>query len=170
MVVTDIDTTQLAHAIQISIAPVFMLAGICALLGVLTTRLNRIVDRGRKLESQSLEADTFEVHLPIRLEMISLLKRGKSINIAMRLAITSAILLCLVIIVIFLGNFIPTHLGIIISLAFIACMISLVGAFLCFLIEIHVAAIENKRNLNAAEGFLTRDKIICSQSAKDVKG
>ena len=153
MPITDIDISQLAHAIQISIAPVFMLAGISALLSVMTTRLGRIVDRGRELETLSIAAETFEEHLPIRSEMISLLKRGKCINIAMRLAISSAILLCLVIIIIFLGNFIPTHFGIIISLAFITCMFSLIGSFTFFFFEIQLATKANKRNINAAEGF-----------------
>lgn len=169
MLVTDIDTSQLAHAIQISIAPVFMLAGICALLNVMTTRLSRIIDRGRELESQSFKAETFEAHLPIRLEMLSLLKRGKCINIAMRLAISSSILLCFVIIIIFLGNFIPTHLGLIVSLVFITCMFSLIGAFTCFLIEVHIATKAYKRNLNAAEGFLTQDNAIFNRHSEDFK-
>jgi hypothetical protein len=36
---------SLARAIQLSVSPVFLLAGISGLLGVLTTRLSRVVDR-----------------------------------------------------------------------------------------------------------------------------
>ena len=40
----------IAGVIQLSIAPVFLLTAICALLGVLTTRLARAIDRSRWVE------------------------------------------------------------------------------------------------------------------------
>ena len=44
----DIHST--AHAIQLALTPVFLLTGIGSLLGVLTNRLSRIVDRYPVLE------------------------------------------------------------------------------------------------------------------------
>ncbi len=41
---------DIAHVIQLSIAPVFLLTGVAGLLAVLTNRLARIIDRARKLE------------------------------------------------------------------------------------------------------------------------
>jgi Protein of unknown function (DUF2721) len=41
------DFSDLAKAIQLALAPVFLLSGIAALLGVMTGRLARIIDRGR---------------------------------------------------------------------------------------------------------------------------
>ena len=38
------------HSIQLAIAPVFLLTGISAMLGVMANRLARIVDRARDLE------------------------------------------------------------------------------------------------------------------------
>jgi hypothetical protein len=43
---------DIAHIIQLSVAPVFLLAGIGAFLTVLSGRLSRIVDRARVLEAQ----------------------------------------------------------------------------------------------------------------------
>ena len=40
----------IAHAIQLAIAPVFLLTGIAALLGVMANRLARIIDRARHYE------------------------------------------------------------------------------------------------------------------------
>ena len=40
----------LAQVIQLAVAPVFLLAGIAGLLGVLSTRLGRIIDRARVIE------------------------------------------------------------------------------------------------------------------------
>ena len=36
---------SIASVIQLAVAPVFLLAGIAGLLGVLSTRLGRIIDR-----------------------------------------------------------------------------------------------------------------------------
>ena len=43
------DVSDLAKAIQLALAPVFLLTGIAALLSVMTGRLARIIDRGRAL-------------------------------------------------------------------------------------------------------------------------
>ena len=43
---------DIAHVIQIAIAPVFLLAGIGAFLNVMTNRLGRVVDRWRSLEAE----------------------------------------------------------------------------------------------------------------------
>jgi uncharacterized protein DUF2721 len=48
------DVSDLARAIQLALAPVFLLTGIGALLSVMTGRLARIIDRGggERLASQ----------------------------------------------------------------------------------------------------------------------
>lgn len=42
----------IAHVIQLAIAPVFLISGVATLLGVLTNRLGRIVDRARAVEAK----------------------------------------------------------------------------------------------------------------------
>ena len=42
--------STIAQTIQLSLAPVFMLAGIGQMLNVLAGRLSRVIDRARKLE------------------------------------------------------------------------------------------------------------------------
>ena len=50
---------NIGHAIQLAVAPVFLLAGVGALLAVLTNRLARIIDRvhfiERQLETRGIE-------------------------------------------------------------------------------------------------------------------
>ena len=41
-----------AHVIQLSVAPVFLLSGIGAMLAVMTNRLARVIDRARVLEGK----------------------------------------------------------------------------------------------------------------------
>ena len=47
---TEQSTEIIARAIQLSIAPVFLLTGIAGLLGVMATRLARVIDRARSFE------------------------------------------------------------------------------------------------------------------------
>ena len=48
--------SAIAHVIQLSVAPVFLLSGIGAILAVMTSRLSRIIDRARVLEARLEEA------------------------------------------------------------------------------------------------------------------
>lgn len=46
----EFSDVQVAHAIQLAVAPVFLLSGIGAMLVVMTNRLGRIIDRARVIE------------------------------------------------------------------------------------------------------------------------
>ena len=48
----QVPVTDVAHAIQLSLGPVFLLNGVGVLLAMLTSRLARIVDRARVLEAR----------------------------------------------------------------------------------------------------------------------
>ena len=47
----ELSDIAIAHAIQLAVAPVFLLTGIGAILAVMTNRLGRIIDRARVLEA-----------------------------------------------------------------------------------------------------------------------
>ncbi|MBU3658145.1 MAG: DUF2721 domain-containing protein, partial [Rhodocyclaceae bacterium] len=47
---TSQPVTDIAHIVQMAVAPVFLLTGVGAILSVLTTRLARVIDRGRQLD------------------------------------------------------------------------------------------------------------------------
>jgi uncharacterized iron-regulated membrane protein len=110
----NIDT--IAHVIEISVAPVFLLAGISGLLMVLTNRLGRTIDRSRSLQKAS-ESQLLSAHrVAIDNEMASLLKRSRFINLSISLATASALLVCLVIITLFLGSLISFNVAQIVRL------------------------------------------------------
>src|SRR5512136_1239615 len=54
--VHGIEAVDIAHAIQLALAPVFLLSGIAGFLGVLTNRLARVVDRARNIERELRQA------------------------------------------------------------------------------------------------------------------
>lgn len=135
-VITDIDS--IAHVIQLSIAPVFLLTAICTLLTVTTNRLSRIIDRARYLEAR-LENAAPESVAMIKGNLTALSNRAKLINRAITLATTAALLVCAVIAILFLGDFFGLNVMIPVAFLFIVAMLSLVVALLSFLREIFVA-------------------------------
>ena len=147
----NIDT--IAHVIEISVAPVFLLAGISGLLMVLTNRLGRTIDRSRSLQA-TIEMELLpEVKAAIDKEMAGLLKRSRFINWSISLATASALLVCLVIIMLFMGSLTNINFSQIVASLFIICMVVLSAAFSCFLAEVFIAAgalrasLENKGGL-----------------------
>lgn len=135
-VISDIGT--IAHVIQLSIAPVFLLTAICTLLTVTTNRLSRIIDRARYLEAR-LENAAPESVAGIQGNLAALSSRAKLINRAITLATTAALLVCTVIAILFLGDFFGLNIMLPVAFLFILAMLSLVVALLSFLREIFVA-------------------------------
>lgn len=126
--------STVAHVIQLSVAPVFLLTGIGSILGVLSNRLARIVDRFRTLNNAS--EPVREAH---RDEMSILLRRSRWINIAVTLCTCSALLVCIVIAALFVGTQISIDPSNVVSLMFISAMLALILGLLCFLREIFLA-------------------------------
>ena len=131
--------TTVAQIIQLAVAPVFLLAGIGAFLNVCATRLARIIDRGRVLEPQLL-ASRGEEHDRIAAELRVLDRRIRLVSRAIFLTVLSAVLICLVVVLLFAASLARAHYGTPVALLFIASMISIGSGFAVFLWETQVAA------------------------------
>ncbi len=129
---------EIAHLIQLSIAPVFLLTGVGTLLNVLSGRLARIIDRARVLE-QRLDTPEPPHVAAIVNELRVLEKLGRLIYHAVKLSTTSALLVCLVIAALFASSMLhyPTHL--IVSGLFIAAMLASIVSLTLFLREVYFA-------------------------------
>src|SRR3982751_2951268 len=106
----DLSVATVAEIVRRALAPVFLLSGIGAFLNVLAARLSRIVDRSRNVEprllaSRGAEHDRWIADLRI------LDRRMSLINWATGLSVTSAVLTCLVVVLLFAANLIRTRLG-----------------------------------------------------------
>ena len=133
------DFADIARNIQLAIAPVFLIAGVGALLNVLTNRLARVVDRGRRLE-QELEDHPIGPEREFRLkELVVLDKRMVRINRAIMLAVLAVLLVCVVIVAIFTGELVRLDLSTLIAVLFIAAMLALILALVSFMGEIAIA-------------------------------
>ena len=127
-----------AHVIQLSVAPVFLLTGIGTMLSVMTNRLARIIDRGRvheaKLENAPPEA-VAKLHEALR----TLARRADLIGHAIFLCTATALLVCTVIALLFLGDFLRYDISLPVAGLFILAMLLLVSGLICFLREIFIA-------------------------------
>lgn len=135
---TDLPVTDMAHVIQLSVAPVFLLSAIGALLSVLTTRVGRIVDRTRKIEAE-LATGERRHSADNRHELPNLSRRASLANWAISLCTSCALLICTVIVVLFVGAFLGLDTSTAVALLFIAAMTTLIVGLVCFLREVHLA-------------------------------
>ena len=129
---------DIAHVIQLSVAPVFLISGIAALLSVLSGRLARLVDRARILEAAMAKSGE-ETPASVHEELSVLSRRGKLIYRAMTLGTTSALLICVVVASLFISALGELPISKIVGGLFIAAMLALIAALLFFLREVFLA-------------------------------
>ena len=130
--------SPIAHVIQWSVAPVFLLSGIGAILAVMTSRLGRIIDRARALEERLEQAPPDRV-AQIEADLAALTQRARLIGPAITMCTATALLVCLVIAVLFLSAFLRFDASVPVALLFIAAMLAFFLGLLWFLREIFVA-------------------------------
>ena len=130
--------TTIAHVIQLSVAPVFLLTGIAGLLNVLTGRLGRVIDRARALE-RALPADDPGVAASAHDRLRTLATRARWINIAISLCVVSAIFIASVVMVLFASAFWGSDYRGVVAGLFIGAMIALMVGLVFFLREIYLA-------------------------------
>jgi hypothetical protein len=128
----------LAEVIQLSVAPVFLLAGVGTTLNVLASRIARIIDRARLMEDRLLsatEAQAAELH--DRLRVLS--KRAALISRAIGLCVLSGLLVALVVATLFIAAALQINLAIPIAVGFVIALLSLSLSLVYFLREIVIA-------------------------------
>ena len=135
----DLSVTAVAEIVRLAVAPVFLLSGIGAFLNVCVSRLSRIVDRSRQIEPMLLASRGTE-HDRWVYELRVLDRRMSLVSWATALSVVSAVLTCLVVVLLFAANLIRTHLGTEIAWLFMASMLAIGGGFSFFLIETTIAA------------------------------
>lgn len=131
----NLQLTDIGQAIQLAIAPVFLLAGVGTMLIVLTNRLGRLIDRSRILDDRlraNSEAECVQ-------ELMSLHHRAALINIAIAASTACGLLICLVIAMLFLGDTTDLPLDQYIALCFIVGMLALLIGFVYLMREILIS-------------------------------
>jgi hypothetical protein len=137
--VSDQTIHDISHVIQLSVAPVFLLTALGTILGVLSSRLSRIVDRARALKERLEDAPEAKALL-IHSEMRTLAQRRHLVNLAITAGTTAALLVCVSIATVFLGALMKASVAMVVASLFILAMAAFVAALVAFLREILLAA------------------------------
>ncbi len=127
-----------AHAIQLAVAPVFLLTGIASLLAVMANRLARVIDRARWL------AEAWPRMGPLarddaRNELAMLEHRRHLASWSINLCTVAALLICLVIVTLFVEEFFGANLKWVAGLLFTLAMVGIIGGLASFLREVYLA-------------------------------
>jgi Protein of unknown function (DUF2721) len=130
--------TDIARLIQLAVAPVFLLTAVGTIIGVLSTRLGRAVDRSRTLEDRLRQLPP-EGQKNVREELGVLSRRVRLVYGAIVLAVICALFVGLLIAVAFVDAFINIDLSRFIGLLFIGAMVAFIFSLLVFLREIFLA-------------------------------
>ena len=126
---------SLSKAIQLSVAPVFLLAGIGALMNVISGRLARIVDNARKTKAALDAGETVDQR-----EQWGYRRRMQLTIRAIGLLTATTLLIAAVVATMFLSVVFQLNLTAVVVPLFIGAMILLMLASLCFLREVQLSA------------------------------
>jgi len=143
--------STIAQTIQLSVAPVFLLAGIGAILNVMAGRLGRVVDRARMLE-QLHPKSTGPEHERHVWELRLLDRRITVINAAISVIVMSAIAVCLLVALLFVAELTHLEIGNAVAIVFVLSMALLILSLGLFLLEIRLAL----RSIRIREELLER--------------
>lgn len=128
----------ITRAIQLAVAPVFMLTAVGTLINAVNARLGRAVDRRRQLEERLPRLPAGEA-LEARAEVETIGRRIHLIYVSIAAAVSSGLLIGLLITGSFLGAFLETDLSRLVASFFILAVLALVASLLFFLREIFLA-------------------------------
>ena len=126
---------SLSKAIQLSVAPVFLLAGIGALMNVISGRLARIVDNARKTKATLDAGETVDER-----EQVVYRRRMQLTIRAIELLTAATLLISTVVAVMFFSVISRINLTLVVVPLFITAMLLVMLASICFLREVRMAS------------------------------
>ena len=140
---------QIVPVLQVAIGPVILISGVGLLLLTLTNRLGRAIDRARQLKA---ELPRRAEPGPVLAQIAVIYRRARMIRLSITLAALSALLAAALIITLFVTVLFRWQHGLLVSLLFIACMVSLFASLLAFICDINLS-------LHALKHELQSDKV-----------
>ncbi|MFB0613443.1 DUF2721 domain-containing protein [Aurantiacibacter poecillastricola] len=129
-------TIRVQEMVQLSLAPVFLLAGIGAMLNVMNLRLTWLFDRIEFIERREEEGlDERESE-----ELPALRQRQRFAQMAVNLSTSAALTICIVIAILFISAFVEPRIGTVVAFLWIATMFQLSVALALFFRETSLAS------------------------------
>jgi hypothetical protein len=134
-----IHVERLAETIQLAITPVFLLTAIGAMLGVVTTRLGRAIDRARALEAEYPRSDDEATRARVVTELATLDRRIVLAHRAVSLCAAAALATCFLIAALFAAETVPSRAARVVPPLFVVVMALLAAGVAAFLLEVRIA-------------------------------
>jgi hypothetical protein len=131
---------DVAHVIQLAIAPVFLLSSLGTFMAVLSTRLGRIVDRSRLLHTRLEGANEEARRSSLTAELTLGHHRRRIVNFAITAATVAALLICLLIAVAFIGSLLGWATNSVVAVLFVLAMAAYITSLVAFLREVLLAS------------------------------
>lgn len=129
--------STLSDSIQLAVAPVFLLTAVAGMIGALTQRLARVIDRARvihkEMEDTSLSSSA---RVTYQDELRSIAKRGRFINVSMIFLVLCALMIGLTILELFFAE--TTGGKLILSSFVLYTFVAGIGSFILALISLLV--------------------------------
>ena len=145
-------TVRVQEIVQLSLAPVFLLAAIGAMLNVMNLRLTWLFDRIETIERHEEEGrPTREAE-----ELPALVQRQAYAQIAVKLSTLAAVTICLVVAILFISAFIEPRIGTLVAILWIATMVQLSLALALFFRETSLAAATARERRRRSREIIAR--------------
>jgi uncharacterized protein DUF2721 len=141
--------SDVPHAIQLALAPIFLLTGVAGMLNVMAARLGRIIDRSRRLAETPTSVSLSSNDLAF--ELRGLERRRRFANVAITACTLAALLVCIVIALLFLEALLGLPLKWLAGILFAGSMVGLIFGLSMFLREVHLATRSARFELRGAE-------------------
>ncbi|KQP30654.1 hypothetical protein ASF49_13770 [Methylobacterium sp. Leaf104] len=138
MSATPVAPDDIAHVIQIALAPAFLLTALATLLNVFSTRLGRVAD---KVDAAAAGLRTADAHEAVRLsrQLSYLRRRSFVLDGAVVLACTGAVMTGIAVLTLFVGALRDAATASILFACFGIALVCTVVAVVAFLVEILMA-------------------------------
>jgi len=127
-----------AHVVQLSLAPIFLLSGIAALLNVFASRLGRVADQADALKN-TIQDQTRDA----RLRLLRL--RSHALDVAVVTAALAGMMTCCTVLALFLDEVLGRGAADLLYLLFGGGIVLAMASLLAFVVEMLVAAIGVRR-------------------------
>lgn len=145
-------TARVQEIVQLSLAPVFLLAAIGAVLNVMNARLTWLIERINIVERRH-EKGLGEREAE---ELPALRQRQSFAQMAVSLSTSAALTICLVVAILFISAFIEPRIGTIVAALWIATMAQLSMALLLFFRETRLATASARDRRKRSRELLSR--------------
>jgi hypothetical protein len=129
---------SISHGIQLALAPVFLLTAIAAMIGVITQRLARIIDRGRMVETVLEEGSARRTDHFIE-ELRILRQRARLVNVSLGVFTASAICVGITTGALFLGEVSKLKASPLVAVTFIGALVLFILGLLLYLAEVRLS-------------------------------